>query len=167
MYRQGLMAQGDYYQGDGLFSFIGSALKKVAPILPFGIGTAASAVGGLLSPQHTRAVALQNPIGAALPPLPTFSGFKAGPVQIGTSYAPGPGNRTQSQGGARGKKGPRPKKGEPGYRPKRMNVTNPRALRRAGRRVKGFEKLARRFIGFASARRPKGRMYFRAAAKKR
>jgi hypothetical protein len=148
------MAQGDYYRGDGLFSFIGSALKTVAPILPLGLGAAARVVGGALSPAQKAAVnvarvqTFQNPIGgAALPPPPGFSGFQmGGGISVGTSRPTarvGPG-----RGGVR-------KKG------RRMNVTNVKALRRAGRRVKGFEKMARRFIGFASPRRPKGRMYFR------
>lgn len=154
MYRQGLMARGDYYRGDGLFSFLGKALKTVAPILPLGIGQAASVLGGVISPQRVavnvaRAQQFQNPIGGALPPSPGFSGFQmGGGVAIGTSYAkPGP---KRSFGAL-----------SPHRKGRRMNVTNVKALRRAGRRVKGFEKLARRFIGFASPKRPKGRMYFR------
>lgn len=42
----------------------------------------------------------------------------------------------------------------------RMNVTNPRALRRAIRRGQGFMKLARRIISFYSPKAPKGKMYF-------
>jgi len=48
-----------------------------------------------------------------------------------------------------------------------MNPCNPRALRRAIRRARSFEKLARRVIGFASPHKPKGRIYFKAHKKKR
>lgn len=155
MYRQGLMARGDYYQGDGIFSFLGSALKTVAPILPFGIGTAARAVGGLLSPAQkavavqNRVVTAQSPIGATLPPSPNFYGLQAGGVKVGVT-TPGNGNRTQSNVGHIG-----------GKKRRRMNVTNPRALRRAIRRARGFEKMARKVLGFTSPRKPKGRVYFR------
>jgi hypothetical protein len=44
---------------------------------------------------------------------------------------------------------------------RRMNVANPRALRRAIRRARGFEKLARKVLGFTSPHRPKGRVYFK------
>lgn len=42
-----------------------------------------------------------------------------------------------------------------------MNVTNPRALRRAIRRATGFAKLARRVLTFVQARAPKGRARFK------
>lgn len=151
MYRQGLMAAGDYRQGgyanrgDGLFSFIGSGLKAISGILPGPLGGVAKAVGGVLAPKPH-----QSPIGATLPPPPKFTGVNVGGPSgftIGTGTVPG------TYAPVAGK--------IPGKKRKRMNVTNVKALRRAGRRVKGFEKLARRFIGFASPRRPKGRMYFR------
>jgi hypothetical protein len=44
-----------------------------------------------------------------------------------------------------------------------MHVTNPRALRRAIRRARGFEKLARKVLGFTSPHKPKGRPYFKHA----
>ena len=43
----------------------------------------------------------------------------------------------------------------------RMNVANPHALRRAIRRARGFEKMARRVLGFTSPHKPKGRAYFK------
>lgn len=42
-------------------------------------------------------------------------------------------------------------------RPRRMNVANPRALRRSIRRMAGFAKLARKSIRFVSAKPVKGR----------
>lgn len=46
-------------------------------------------------------------------------------------------------------------------RSRRMNVANPRALRRAIRRAQGFSKLARRVLTFVSAKAPKGRAKFK------
>ena len=160
MYRQGLMVQGDYYRGDGIFSFLGKALKTVAPILPFGIGTAASAVGSIFSPSRTTATQvrvtppiLQNQIGATLPPAPHFYGVQVGGTKLGltTPGASMPVMRGQPV---------------PGKKRRRMNVTNPRALRRAIRRARGFEKMARKVLGFTTPRKPKGRAFFRARAKR-
>ena len=51
--------------------------------------------------------------------------------------------------------------GETGYLPRRrMNVTNVKALRRAGRRVRGFLKLAIR-LGAIPLNRGKGKLYRR------
>ena len=46
-----------------------------------------------------------------------------------------------------------------------MNVTNPRALRRAIRRAKGFAKLARRVMTWPIQKPPKGRGLFKAKAR--
>lgn len=46
-------------------------------------------------------------------------------------------------------------------RSRRMNVANPRALRRAIRRAQGFGKLARRVLSFVSAKAPKGKGVFK------
>lgn len=53
--------------------------------------------------------------------------------------------------------------GETGYLPKRrrMNVANPKALRRAIRRAHGFAKLARSVLSFPISRPPKGRPLFK------
>lgn len=44
---------------------------------------------------------------------------------------------------------------------RRMNVANPRALRRAIRRAQGFARLARKVLTFTSARAPRGRAKFK------
>jgi len=49
---------------------------------------------------------------------------------------------------------------------RRMNPTNPRALRRAIRRAHAFERLAKHVIGFSSPRKPKGHMYFKRKRKR-
>lgn len=46
-------------------------------------------------------------------------------------------------------------------RNRRMRPTNPRALRRAIRRAKGFERLARKVMHFVSPRKTRGRAVFR------
>lgn len=46
-------------------------------------------------------------------------------------------------------------------RSRRMNVANPRALRRAIRRAQGFSKLARRVLSFVSAKAPKGKAVYK------
>lgn len=52
-------------------------------------------------------------------------------------------------------------KGTECVKSRRMNVANPRALRRAVRRAQGFAKMARRVLSFVSAKAPKGRARFR------
>ena len=170
-YRQGAMARaGDYYnarpRGD-IFGFLGTVVKGVAKVgsfIPGPIGVISGAMGGL------SGAAKQNTIGATLPPplvipsrqAPTItrtSGFQAGPVLIGSqttsTFGGVSGGSSSTAPSACGKKH------------RRMNVSNVKALRRAGRRVKGFEKLARRFIGFASPHRPKGRTYFKSRKRSR
>lgn len=168
-YRQGQMAAGDYYRSSArgdLFGFIGKAIKGIAgvagSVLPGPLGIVGRAVSGAFG-GATR----QNPIGATLTPpvifgggtlgsrLPvlrpdstvTRSGVGLGPLQIGTT--------TTTYGHTIA-----------GKKRRRMNVTNVKALRRAGRRVTGFEKLARRFVGFASPHKPKGRTYFKRSRKR-
>lgn len=167
-YRQGMMVAGDYYgarnQGD-VFGFlkrvVGGVAKVAGSVLPGPIGTAAKAVGNIFAPPQI-AVLRQNPIGATLPPPPllsrplpqapgNFYGIQAGGTQFGLTTPP-----HRSFG---------PLSGTPKKR-RRMNVTNVKALRRAGRRVTGFEKLARRFVGFAAPHKPKGRMYFKRSRKR-
>ena len=46
---------------------------------------------------------------------------------------------------------------------RRINIANPRALRRAVRRAQGFAKMARRVMTFVSAKAPKGRAKFKRA----
>lgn len=100
------------YQGDpGLFSFIGSAIKSVSSILPGPLGVIGKAVGGVLSPTRPqvnvtsapspgiRMTAGSMPVLTARPgvgvvqapgTIQSVSGFKAGPVLIGSqqTYAP-------------------------------------------------------------------------------
>jgi hypothetical protein len=52
-------------------------------------------------------------------------------------------------------------KGSVCVKPRRLNIANPRALRRAVRRAQGFAKMARRVLTFVSAKAPKGRAKFK------
>jgi len=154
-----MAARGDYYgrtASGGLFDIFGKVLKLGGSILPGPIGTIARTIGGAISPAGK-----QNPIGATLPPpVPMGTGVSIGGskgIQIGSFPASGLGTGTAWH----------PPMALPGKKHRRMNVTNPRALRRAIRRARGFEKMARKVLGFTSPRKPKGRSYFRARAAKR
>lgn len=135
----GMMGRGDYgiYRGDpGLFGF----LKKVG--------------GGLL-----RGVIGATPLGRVVqslagrgrgrrPPPPAFPGMR------GLQYVePSPGKRAIQQLLPFGKTGLEMRKR------RRMNVANPKALRRAIRREQGFVKLAKKALkgtGYTVARRGGG-----------
>lgn len=119
---------GDYYQaGDnyaaGAFPFIGAALALGKKLI---IPAAKKLVTAIIKRPVTSAVTATG-VGLALRPMP----------QPEDGYLPEPGLRGKVRRFLPG--------GETGfYKRRRMNVTNVRALRRAGRRVKGFLKLARR-----------------------
>lgn len=161
---------GDYktygYAGDpGWLSSIWKGIKKIAPVIVGGMigGPAGAIVGGLGggAPKQLPApggMRIPGTVGGAL----TFPGGTG----ISLGYAPGqviPGIKGGGVGG--GPPGRYPASLGPlgqcptGYhlakdgsgrmvRNRRMNIANPRALRRAMRRVQGFEKMAKRTIQF-------------------
>ena len=154
-----------YGQGDpgflsGLFKFV----KKIAaPAIGFAIGGPAGLAAGLSMGRG----AATPPIMAPAKPTPRISTrFDIGPISArGTQYYPTvPQFRgTPMPSGAAGMKGVAVASAAGccpvGYhlakdgsgrcvRNRRMNVANPRALRRSMRRVQGFEKLAKRTISF-------------------
>lgn len=169
--------QGDYRtygygRGDpGFLSSLWKGVKKIAaPIIggmiggPFGavIGGAIGGGGGQPPPirqipQPRSSVGLNlGPISARstdfYPPVPKFSGApmaagarggRAGPVGMDASGCCPVGYHMAKSGPPRC------------VRNRRMNVANPRALRRSMRRVQGFEKLARRTISFTKRVRMK------------
>lgn len=132
---------GDYYRGDGnyaaggIFGTIGKALGKVAKtalsLTPIG------RVAGAVLPALSR------------PSMPTITGF-APPTIV-----PKPGF-----GGALERLLPGGESGFMVAKRRRMNVTNVRALRRAGRRVRGFLKLASR-LGALPVSRAKSKRLFK------
>jgi len=140
-----------YPQGDpGLFSIIGKVLKPVWKIAKPILG---GAIGGFLgAPMLAAPPAVITP---AAPPIPGAGAFPGGGLPVAAGAAIG-----AAIGGYQGAVGaggmcpagyhPRKDKRLPFkcVRNRRMNIANPRALRRGMRRVKGFEKLARRTISF-------------------
>jgi hypothetical protein len=185
MYGRGDYYQGDYYRGDpGIFSGIGKFIKGVAKVgvglLPGPVGAIARAVTGV-----KRATVQVGP-GAGTLALPEVSfgerpSFPLGPQFNGEMQVPaGTMLRNEFIPGCQ-LKGTRPNKsgyykqitkGDPSrvvYVPpksvcvktRRINIANPRALRRAVRRAQGFAKMARRVMTFVSAKAPRGRAKFR------
>lgn len=148
--------RGDYYRGDnyyrGDFLGIGRALKKLQPLKALS-GLAKKVVGS---------VPFVGPVAAGL--IPSYGPPKfQQPGGPGTAVmVPEPGvagiAHRAFPGGSSGY-GYYNKKGEfiEGRRP-HMNVLNQSALRRAGRRVKGFLRIARR-LGALPVNRGKGKLY--------
>ena len=175
-----------YYRGDpGFFSSLGSIFKKVVPVaasfIPGVGGIAASALGGLMGggggsppPQPTISAAGSAGLGL-MGARGTSVGMRTagkrggGRLSAAAATLPGmiarvgaaavPGRTFGAPAGARMRTGRR----------HRMNVCNPRALRRAIRRAKGFEKLALRSIRLVNPHRLRGkhRGGFRVARRKR
>jgi len=146
--------QGDYktygYAGDpGWLSSIWKGVKKIAPRIigglvggPVGAIITGATVGGAV-------VAATKP---RAPALPAPGGMIGGAVSF-------PGGTTVSVAGALPSHAAVGAHAPAGYhldkatrsrwvRNRRMNIANPRALRKAMRRVQGFEKLAKRTISF-------------------
>ena len=154
-----------YGRGDpGFLSSLWKGVKKIAAPLIGGLigGPVGAIVGGMGGGGGGRT----PPIVAQLPAPRSNVGFNLGPISARSTdfYPPVPQFRGQPMGvggkgaamaGAASGTGCCPR----GYhlakdgsgrcvRNRRMNVANPRALRRSMRRVQGFEKLARRTISF-------------------
>lgn len=152
--------RGDYYRAGGILSgighFLGGVAKVAGNLLPGPIGTAAKLVGGVLAPNPRQGTAIApaagpfasfmppisrggNPQLPALPPIGVgqigpMGGQTGGLIQV----------QTFTQGGRPIVKTLDSRTGQVVGGRKRMNVANPKALRRALRRVAGFGKLAKR-----------------------
>src|SRR5215472_2403093 len=159
--------QGDFYQGDpGFLSFLGKGLGFLGPVGKIAGGIISkfgrSRVGQAIVQHPTLSAAggsglLGAGMGAAGGMMMRPSGT---PAALGMRMmAPGPAGVS-----ARGFHMSKPRRGVPPHlvRNRRMRVTNPRALRRAIRRARGFERLARKVMHFVSPRAHKGRAVFRA-----
>jgi len=190
-YQAGDYYRGDYYRGDGILAGIGGAIKGAVTGLVKGgpIGAIAGAIkGGTTGLLGSGKSSLPPPpinmgtgIGSPIPSLGSgLVAFKPPPVPVGGdrqwdigSMLPGGRPLTYTQGGLcpagyrLNKSGHWRKNGT--YVPpasvcvkcRKMNVTNPRALRKGIRRAQGFAKLAKRVMSFVQARAPKGRALFR------
>lgn len=135
------MGAGDYYRGDGnyaaggFFSSIGKAIGSVAKVALPAVGTLVGGpLGGILGGAVSRGLAGG---GGGAP--------QAAAAQAGMPVVPVPGLRGLAQrvipGGATGLMVAKGKT-------RRINPLNIKALRRAMRRAKGFEKQARRVGSF-------------------
>lgn len=168
---------GDYGQGD--FLGIGHLIGSIGHIVG---GLGIPVVSGIANTVGNIADKLTHPavhvVGAGQGSLGMLgSAFPAAPTTTTSSTSIGYGlfNRSTSVTTPAGKGGraggyhqlTKGKHAGKWVKNRRMNVTNPRALRRAIRRGHGFEKMARRMLGFATPHKPKGRMYFRSHRRKR
>lgn len=149
-YYMGDYYRGDYYRGDpGFFSFLGGIAKKAIGLIP-GVGPIAQGAidmmgggGGSMVKAAAKVPALGRvgamsekigPIVTALKKPSRLTRLGAGTLAAGAAAA---GYGMGRHAGART---------ATGRRHRRMNVCNPRALRRAIRRTHGFSKLAMKTI---------------------
>jgi len=153
----------------GFFSFLGSAIK---PILG-GLSQAGGKAGEIarqITPMITGHPIVSAVAGAAAASATTaaIAGHHGGAANVMGPGAPMPGGMHISGHlhlGGRGKKASAPAMG--GRRSRRMNVCNPRALRRAIRRAHGFQHLALKVLAFSRPHgKPKGHPYFKRARKR-
>lgn len=158
---------GDYYAGSPL-AIIGGALKLGSKLLKPAARAGkkiVSTVGKIIAPGTSKSV--QREIGTSVvvgtgvgavgammkKPVPQVSLDEAKGGMMMGGCARGPrldrdGNPCAKKYGGRGCS-------------HRMNVANPRALRRSIRRARGFAKLARKVLSFPISRPPKGRALFK------
>jgi len=149
---QGDYASGGYgYRGDpGLFSGLVKLIKPIWKIArPLVGGVIGGILGGVATAPSEQAVVVTPPAvpGAGAMPgggMPTAAG-----QFVGSAIA---GYRGAATAGGVCPVGFHPRKDRrlpfKCVRNRRMNIANPRALRRGMRRVQGFEKLARKTISF-------------------
>jgi hypothetical protein len=156
---------GDYYAGDyrggrgdpGFWS----ALKKIGGaaigMIP-GLGPASKVVGIVPKmPGGARAIEVLSRAKQGILKHPVLSGAAAAGAIGAMGAARGSHRMIAGPGGAGG-----------GFaRRRRMNVCNPRALRRAIRRSQGFAKLAKRVLRFTSPRPPRGHAFFKSKRRAR
>jgi hypothetical protein len=179
-------ARGDFYGGGGYYrgdpGFLGGLFKKALPIaasfIPGVGGMIASAAtsllgsnggGGTLPAQgqafRTPVVTQQPTISAAgsaaMPARVRGRGTLAGRLSgIARKALPTMAGAVSGSLATRGA-APAAAAGFRMRRRHRMNVCNPRALRRAIRRAHGFERIAKQVIGFSSPHKRHGRVYFK------
>src|SRR5947209_5542152 len=142
---------GDFYRGyrgdPGFFSFLGGLAKKavgfipgVGPALSAGIGAIGSLKKGSAMVKAVAAPMVTRGVGA-ITRHPVLSAAGAAGAVMTAAGAADLGHRGSSAAAGMAAPG-----GQLGGRRKRMNVCNPKALRRAIRRTHGFAKLAMKTI---------------------
>lgn len=161
-YMQGDYRTGGYYAGDpGLFSFAKRLIKKAPAIITGAVtGGPAGAIAGAFSkiprgPMPGAANARMAQQGFIAPAAGRAIG--RGVLKGLKKYGPGAAAGAVGSAALDRLMGPNGECCPPGYhfakdgsgrcvRNRRMNVCNPRALRRSIRRLQGFEKLAKRTL---------------------
>lgn len=175
-YGRGDYYRGDYYRGDpGLFGFLAKAAGAVIRTAVPGGGALLDVAGGILKARRPPGTSLAT-IPQVGPPVPQLRSQvqvqTGGLINVGYQQM-GPGGAAQVPmvQGPDGKlcqlKGYHVNKGryftragvvEPGtkcVKNRRMNVLNPKALRRGLRRAYGFKKIAMRTLHLLSPTKPK------------
>jgi hypothetical protein len=181
-YGRGDYYRGDYYRGDpGLFGFLGKIAKTVVRAVVPGGGALLDIAGGILKARRPPGTSLAT-IPQVGPPafqpnvqtqVQTGGLFNLGYQQIGGGGGGGGGGAAQvpmvrgPDGQLCQLKGYHVNRGryytragvvEPGtkcVKNRRMNVLNPKALRRGLRRAFGFKKIAMRTLHLLSPTKPK------------
>ncbi len=158
--------QGDFYQGDpGFFSFLGGLAKKAVGFIP-GVGPIASTALSVIPSRGASMVrkAVSSPLvrrgvaAVAKHPVLSAAGAAGAIGMMGAGAGAAIGRRGMVRRGA----------AVPGMRRhRRMNVCNPRALRRSIRRTQGFAKLAMRTIHLVHPKKKARFGGFKRRAKKR
>lgn len=148
---------GDYATGGygsrgdpGLFSFLGKIVKKAAPVLGRFFGPVGTIVGAAIGASEATKMLIPAP-----PPVPGAGAMPGGGLLPAAGAVIGGAIVGAAQAGMAPGVCPvgfHPRKDRrlpfKCVRNRRMNIANPRALRRGMRRVQGFEKLARKTISF-------------------
>lgn len=166
---------GDFYRGDpGIGSFFGGLIKKAVGFIP-GVGPIASALmpGGAKTAGSAMVKAGKETIVRAVAKHPVLSaagaaGAMAGAGAVAERMIGGGGGqcRPGGQGRVLKKCGQVLKSGKCGKCHRRMNPFNPHAARRSARRLHSLVRHYRKYIGFVSAKRPKGRPYVKSRRRK-
>lgn len=175
---------GDFYRGDpGIIDFFKKAAGFVGKLGIPGISPAAAGLSAVVASGGARpaagaitaaATSMVKRAGRAVVAHPVLSAA-AGAGAVGMA---GAAVESMISGVGAPMRGMHPCKGlRPGHKPRpckhgamvpnrRMNPFNPRAARRAARRLHSLVRHYRKYIGFVSAKRPKGRPYIKRGKRK-
>lgn len=159
---------GDFYMGDPGFGGVLARLGKAAAGFFPGGGVVARELERVTAPLARRAgggivkrgVEAAGQLAMRHPRATMAAGAAASTavaVGVGGAVRRAIGTRREARGRAAGM----------APRRRRMNVYNPKALRRAVRRAMGFAHMAKRVLRFVSPRAPKGRAVFKFRRKKK
>jgi hypothetical protein len=172
---------GDYYAGDpGIGSFFAGLARSAVGAIPIvgpalakigsrpGVGTALarpgvqSIISRVAHPAAAAITAAARSTAGAVARHPVLSAAGAAGALAGTAAIA----EHMGRAAIAGKGMHISKKSGRLVRNRRMNFCNPRALRRATRRLHSFARHYRKVVGFVAPRKPKGRMYFKARRRK-